>query len=163
MDDEEQLIGASGSSEDSSGSDSCGEGHYGDKLDAWDGEESTSSLATTSGDDEEIDEQIFGDEEEHKVGESTSTASHPYTSGPVDLYWQEQPVREDEQFCEMPRTSTVSRTSVAMSRCAEEAAEETRQRRRGVLYPPQRSPPLVDFFVLLTAFLAAVVAAYYSI
>lgn len=32
-----------------------------------------------------------------------------------------------------------------------------------VFYPPERAPPLVDFIMVLTAFLVALIAAYYSI
>jgi hypothetical protein len=53
--------------------------------------------------------------------------------------------REDEQFCEMPR-----------------ALGDDRR----VLYAPDRAPdrapPIFDFITLLTAFVVAVVAAYYS-
>ncbi len=36
-------------------------------------------------------------------------------------------------------------------------------RKERVLYPPERAPPIVDFLVIITAFLVAVVAAYFSI
>jgi len=32
-----------------------------------------------------------------------------------------------------------------------------------VIYPPDRKPPIFDFFTVLTAFIAAVVLAYYTI
>ena len=38
-----------------------------------------------------------------------------------------------------------------------------RGRRRNVLYPPERPHPFVDFLTVFTAFMVAVVAAYYSI
>jgi len=32
-----------------------------------------------------------------------------------------------------------------------------------IIYPPERKPPIFDFFTVLTAFIAAVILAYYTI
>jgi hypothetical protein len=80
--------------------------------------------------------------------------------------WREQIVREDEQFCEMPRKPSNNPLGVSLTGQRNNLKGKMCQRnpsQSNVMYPPERAPPIVDFFVLLTAFLAAVVAAYYSI
>ena len=38
-----------------------------------------------------------------------------------------------------------------------------RRKDSNTLYPPERKPPIFDFFTVLTAFIAAVILAYYTI
>lgn len=47
----------------------------------------------------------------------------------------------------------------------EQKLRVSRSRRNNpdIIYPPERKPPIFDFFTVLTAFIAAVILAYYTI
>ena len=62
---------------------------------------------------------------------------------------------KEAEFCE-PQVHFEKKLRISRGRRSYEDNEE-------VIYPPERKPPIFDFFTVLTAFIAAVVLAYYTI
>ena len=62
---------------------------------------------------------------------------------------------KEAEFCE-PQVNFEKKLRISRGRRSYEDNEE-------VIYPPERKPPIFDFFTVLTAFIAAVVLAYYTI
>ena len=79
-------------------------------------------------------------------------------------------VREDEEFCEVAPPTRSARMRYSTSSHEEDDDEEfdpddddRRRSTESVIYPPERVPPIMDFLTVLSAFVVAVVAAYYTI
>jgi len=96
----------------------------------------------------EMDDQmlIVADDEETDESEEVSRIVG-------DQAYERKFSEKEAEFCE-PEPHFEKKLRVSRSR---------RNNDDGPIYPPERKPPIFDFFTVLTAFIAAVILAYYTI
>lgn len=72
-----------------------------------------------------------------------------------DIYEEELRAKEAEYFIGEKLNDCLSLRYRYLS--------HTTRKNSDTLYPPERKPPIFDFFTVLTAFIVAVILAYYTI
>jgi len=95
----------------------------------------------------EMDDQMLlaADEEETDDSEEVSRSGG-------DQEYERKFSEKETEFCQ-PEQHFEKKLRVSRSR----------RNNDEIVYPPERKPPIFDFFTVLTAFIAAVILAYYTI